>query len=246
MTQGFALLEKRQVPWLPPAPVITDIAVEAPPELPQSAPQGLTLRLLPVVMPVVTVAVMAAAFISGSAVTRSPAFLVFPMMMLISVAVSAATRRDPQGGVGIEASRDDYFGYLAGLRGRVHEAAAAQRLSLAWDHPDPDTLWTLIGGPRMWERRTVDPDFCRVRVGVGVLPLAARLVAPEIPPAERSDPVTAAALRRFIDAHSSIADAPITLPLRGTATVTIDGDPGQMRGLLRAIICQLAVLHAPD
>ena len=81
---------------------------------------------------------------------------------------------------------------------------------------------------------------------LGTRPLATRLVAPEIPPVERSDPVTVAALQRFIDAHSTIADAPITIGLRGIATVTIDGDLAQVRGLLRAMICQLAVLHAPD
>ena len=71
-------------------------------------------------------------------------------------------------------------------------------------------------------------------------------MAPETPPVERSDPVTAAALQRFLDAHSTIADAPITIGLREIATVTIDGDQAQARALLRAMICQLAVRHAPD
>ena len=59
---------------------------------------------------------------------------------------------------------------------------------------------------------------------------------------ERSDPVTATALHRFLHAHSTIADAPIAIGLRGTATVTIDGDLTQVRALLRAMVCQLAVL----
>src|SRR6202453_2701272 len=109
------------------------------------------LRLLRVVMPIATVVVMSAAFFSGSAVARNPTFLAFPMMMLVSVAVTAATGRGRRRS--IEADRIDYLGYLSRLRRRVCETAAAQRLSLAWEHPDPDTLWTLIGGPRMWERR---------------------------------------------------------------------------------------------
>ncbi len=34
--------------------------------------------------------------------------------------------------------------------------------------------------------------------------------------------------------------------MRGGQGLTIDGDPAVVRGLLRAMICQLAVLHAPD
>ena len=152
--------------------------------------------------------VMAAVFLSGSAVTRNPMYVAFPVMTLFSLAVTLATG----GGRGrrgdIDADRVNYLGYLSLLRRSVTETAAAQRLSLAWSHPDPHTLWTLMGGPRMWERRESDPDFCLVRVGVGTVPLATRLVAPEPPSQQPSDPVTATALRRFIHAHSTIADAP--------------------------------------
>ncbi len=242
MTQGFVLPRRR----LPTASATTEIAVEAPQELPPPASQSQLQRLLPVVLSAATAAVMAVLFFSRSAVSQSPTFLAFPVMMLISVVVTAAARHGPQRGRRIEANRFDYFGYLAVLRTRVREIAAAQRLALFHEHPDPDTLWTLIGAPRMWERRPGDPDFCCVRIGVGSLPLAVRLVSPETPPDGRSDPVTTAALRGFIDTHATIADAPITVPLHGTATVTVDGDLSQLRGLFRAIVCQLAVLHAPD
>ena len=155
---------------------------------------------------------MAAAFFSGSAVTRNPMYLAFPMMMLISTAVTVAAGRGQRQGRGVDADRVDYLGYLSRLRATVTETAAAQRSSLTWSHPDPDTLWTLIGGPRMWERRASDPDFCLVRVGVGTQPLATRLVAPESRSREPCDPVTATALRRFLDTHS-IVDAPITIGL---------------------------------
>jgi len=231
---------------LPPAFPTADIAVAAPPELPQAASPGLLVRLLPVVMSVTTVGVMAVAFSSGSAISRNRMFLAFPLMMLASVLVTAVTGRGGRRGGRIDADRADYLGYLSCLRRTIAETAAAQRSSLAWGHPDPAALWTLIGGPRMWDRRPTDFDFCVVRVGVGARPLATRLVAPETRAMERSDPVTATALHRFLRAHSTIADAPITIGLRGIATVTIDGDLAQVRGLLRAMICQLVVRHAPD
>jgi DNA segregation ATPase FtsK/SpoIIIE, S-DNA-T family len=241
MTQGFVPVARQ----LPPAVATADITVAAPPELSRSTSPSLLVRLLPVLIAAGTLGVMAAALFSGSAVTRSPTFLAFPMMMLVSMTATAVARRRRQGG-GIDADRADYLGYLTRLRKTIVETAVAQRSSLNWSYPDPDTVWTLIGGPRMWERRATDSDFCVVRVGVGIQPLATRLVAPETPPVELSDPVTATALRRFIQAHSTITEAPITIGLREIATVTIDGDLGEVRGLMRAMICQLAVSHAPD
>jgi S-DNA-T family DNA segregation ATPase FtsK/SpoIIIE len=173
-------------------------------------------------------------------------FLAFPAMTLLSLAVTASAGRGRRRGRRLDADRATYLAYLSRLGATATEIASAQRVSLGWSHPDPDALWTLIGGPRMWERRASDPDFCLVRTGVGTRPLAARLVAAESSPHEPADPVTAVALRRFLSAHSLVPGAPIAVDLRAGGTVTIAGDPASVRGLLCAMICQLAVLHGPD
>lgn len=180
-------------------------------------------------------------FMSGSSVPRAP-FVAFPVLTLFSAAAAVAAGRRGR----VDDGRVDYLEYLGRLRTELAEVAAAQRVSLSWHHPEPDTLWTLIGGPRMWERRPSDPDFCLVRVGVEPHPLAARLVTAERASQGTADPVTTTALRRFLDAHSTVVGAPATVGLRDAGTVTIDGDPGAARALLRAMICQLAVLHSPD
>ncbi|OBG35045.1 type VII secretion protein EccC [Mycobacterium alsense] len=237
MTECFVPAARRP----PPAFVTADIVVDAPPRPPAPGSH----RLLPVVVSVATLAVMAGVLLSGSAATRNPMFLTFPMMTLVSMAVTLAGRGQGPGRA-VDAERAEYLEYLSRLRGSITEMAAAQRVSLHWTHPDPDTLWTLIGGPRMWERRASDPDFCVVRVGAGTQPLATRLVLPQPSPRGPVDPVTTTALRRFVDAHSVVADLPVAVGLRGAGRVTIGGDPGAVRGLLRAMICQLAVLHPPD
>ena len=236
----------RVVRQLPPAVATADVSIAAPPALPRSPSPSLLVRLVPLLISVGGLGVMAAALFSGSAATRSPTFLAFPMMMLVSMTATTLAGRGRRQSGGIDADRVEYLGYLDRLRRTIVETAAAQRSSLSWTHPDPDTLWTLIGGPRMWERQARDADFCVVRVGVGFQPLATRLVAPDTPPVELSDPVTATALRRFIQAHSTIEEAPIAIGLRANAAVTIDGDLGEARGVLRAIVCQLAVLHPPN
>jgi len=240
MTQSFVPVARR----LPSVVPTADISVAAPPDLPSALP-GLLPRLLPVVMSVASMGVMVVAFMSGSAVSRNPMFLAFPATMLLSMVMTVLTGRGRQRGGNIDADRDDYLTYLSGLREGVTETAVAQQISLNYSHPDPDTLWTLIGGPRMWERRAADRDYCVVRVGIGAVPLATRLVAPQSSSQAPSDPVTATALRRFLRAHSTIV-APIKIDLSGHAAVTIDGDVAVVRGLLRAMICQLVVLHPPD
>jgi S-DNA-T family DNA segregation ATPase FtsK/SpoIIIE len=219
--------------------------VAAPPQVAAAARVSATTRLLPVVMAFATAGMMVMIFSSRSGMARNPLFLAFPLMTLAGAVVTAVTGRDRRR-TELDADRADYLDYLSGLRGAVRKTAAAQHSSLAWCHPAPGTLWTLVGRPRMWERRPADSDFCHVRVGVGTQRLATRLVPPQIGPLGQLDPLTVTALRRFLRAHSTIRDAPIAVALRGLAAVTITGEPTYARSLARAMICQLAVLHSPD
>ncbi|MBV8787760.1 MAG: type VII secretion protein EccCa, partial [Mycobacterium sp.] len=222
--------------------VAADIVIDEPPIAPSLAASSVLPRLLPVMLSLASIGVMAAAFASGSATTRNPMFLAFPVMMLASTVVTLMSGRSRRTGGDLAADRVDYLAYLGRLREKVTEIGETQRYSLLRRHPDPDTLWTLIGGSRMWERQPGDGDFCVVRVAIAAQPLASRLVAPQT---ESTDPVIAGALHRFIRTHSGVI-APVTVDLRGSATVTIDGDTAAARALLRAVICQLAVLHPPD
>lgn len=240
MTDDFVPTARR----LPPAVAEDDIVVDAPPGLPARASSGALLRLLPLVTSVAATGAMAVSSLQGPGAGRNPVFLAFPAMMLLSALTTVIAGRGRRGD--IDADRTGYLEHLATLRLAVTEKAAAQRVAQLWLHPDPDTLWTLIGGPRMWERRVADADFCLVRVGVGIRPLAARLVAPEAPSGRAADPVTTAAMRRFVDTHAAVADVPIAIGLLPGERLTLRGDPAAVRGLLRAIVCQLAVLHAPD
>ncbi len=239
------------VPFVPAARAPTaaysssEIAVAAPPAVSGGSRTGFVVRLLPVLMAMATVGMMAAVFRSGSSAGRQPAFLIFPTMMVISAVIAAVTNRDGRAGE-VNAARAEYLNYLAGLRDSVTKTAAAQAAALRCCHPDPGSLWTLVGSSRMWERTPTDPDFGHVRVGIGNQLSAARLLPPEIGASERTDPVTSSALRAFIGQHATINDAPITIDMRALATVTIAGRPQPARALLRAMICQLAVLHPPN
>jgi DNA segregation ATPase FtsK/SpoIIIE, S-DNA-T family len=228
----------------PPVFDTADIAVVAPPEVKRQIRTSMVTRFLPVAMAIATLAMMAVAFYSGATVARNPMLMMFPLMMLVSAVATMVAGGDRRCGE-IDADRAEYLGHLSDLRSAVVKTAAAQRLSLVWCHPDPDTLWTLAGSCRMWERRAADADFCHVRVGIGTQRLATRLVSPRVGPMDRRDPVTVTALRRFLHTHSTIADAPIVIALPELAAVIVGGDAAHARGLVRAMICQLAVLHSP-
>lgn len=200
-------------------------------------------RLLPLVMAAGMLAMTAVLYRSGSAVVRSPMFALLPLMMLASAVAAVFTGRNRGD---IDDDRDCYLDYLATLRESVAATAQMQRSFLAWAHPDPDALWTLVGSGRMWERRPGDADFGRVRVGIGPAALATRLMPPADEPARRADPVTGAALSRFLDSYATVPEVPITVPLLGQPPLLLDGDRDLARGLLRAMICQLATLHGPD
>jgi S-DNA-T family DNA segregation ATPase FtsK/SpoIIIE len=97
----------------------------------------------------------------------------------------------------------------------------------------------------MWERRPGDADFGTVRVGLGRQPLSTPLVGAELGGTEAHDPVTADALDRLLGERSTVPRLPVTVELPPHAMVVVDGELGRARGVVRAMVCQLAVLHGP-
>ena len=167
-------------------------------------------------------------------------------MMLVSalgMAMHAGARRS---GGSLDHQRKRYLARLGRLSEQLCETAQRQRASLLWIHPAPSSLWTLVGEQRMWERGQGDSDFCHVRVGVGRQKLARRIVVPPVGPVDELDPVTADALRRFVHCHATLDDAPIAVALGGVRLLLVGGDVEGGRALVRAMVCQLAVLHGPD
>ncbi len=145
-------------------------------------------------------------------------------------------------------ARRDYVRYLGGIRRRVRGVIAEQRAALGYRHPPPASLWAEAIGARVWERRPGDADFAVVRVGVGPQSLATPLVAPILDPSADLEPVTAGALRRFLNAYSIVPDLPVAVALASFRRIAVDddGDGDRARGLVRAMLGQLATFHAPD
>src|SRR5690242_932212 len=175
-----------------------EVMIDGPPPVPASAPANLLARLLPVVLVLAMAGMMVVYFGSGAAASRGPMFTLFPVMMVMSALGTLAYSLRGSGRTAeLNRDRRNYLNYLDGIDIAAAGTARAQRDSLYLAHPDPDVLWTLVGGARMWHCRPADPDFCQVRIGVGEVALASRLVAPEPAAVAEQDPVTTTALRRM-------------------------------------------------
>ncbi|HEV3170751.1 MAG TPA: type VII secretion protein EccCa [Actinocrinis sp.] len=146
----------------------------------------------------------------------------------------------------LRAERRDYLRYLSQLRTQAEQAAEAQRLSLAWDNPDPAALWSLACSPRLWERRGGHDDFARVRIGLGRRRAALEFIPPQTKPVEDLEPLCAISLRRFAHAHQTVSGLPVTVGLRNFTSVEFAGEAEPATALLRAMVGQLAAFHSPD
>jgi S-DNA-T family DNA segregation ATPase FtsK/SpoIIIE len=241
-TVRFVRGARREVPRSPGG----EVTLQPPPEIPRAVPGNLLMKLMPLVMVAAMVGMVALMFTSGAA--ANPMMLMFPAMMLMSMVGMLAGGGKSGGARTAEANEDrkDYLRYLDQLRRDVAETERAQRRALEWSHPAPDTLWSIAGTERMWERRLSDPDFAHVRVGRGDQRLATRLVPPETGPVEELEPVSAVSLRRFVRAHSVVAALPTAVSLRGFAALSVAGDRDGARAMVRAMLASLCSFHGPD
>ncbi|WP_405467261.1 type VII secretion protein EccCa [Streptomyces canus] len=230
-----------------PAPEMPEGEIELaePPVLgePASADFGSALAFLPMGL---GSAAMAVGLSLGNG---SPTTYMMSGMMGVSMIAMSLTQLGQSGKERkrrMRAERRDYLRYLAQLRKQAREAATQQRAAVSWDHPEPQDLWSLAMGPRLWERRASHDDFARVRVGLGSRLAALHFVPPETKPVEDLEPLSAISLRRFIKAHRTVGGMAVPVSLRSFSSVEFAGDGAGAYGTVRAMLCQLAVFHSPD
>ncbi|WOC11323.1 type VII secretion protein EccCa [Gordonia sp. MP11Mi] len=231
------------------APPPGDLSLASPPELARAVPQNMLLRLMPAVMVIAVIGMISMMAVTGGRTAfANPLFLMFPLMMVMSMVgmVASGGRGGPARAAEVNEDRKDYLRHLATLRDTADEAAAVQRADADRDHPDPRALPSLIGTARMWERRPSDDDFGDVRIGLGAHRLAGDLTPPETAPVENVEPVSAVALRRFVQARSAVPGLATALALRGFPAVSVSGPHDDVHALLRSMVCLLAVQHGPD
>ncbi|MER7930262.1 type VII secretion protein EccCa [Streptomyces sp. NPDC096057] len=234
---------RRRGPELPDG----ELTLQEPPTLAEATPSSAANMLTYLPMAGMSVGMVLLYTRIGSG-TGPIIYLVVGLMLLSMITMlvgqlvkSGAERKQKMQGV-----RRDYLRYLGGVRRRVRSAVAEQQRALAWRHPEPTALWSLAQTSRLWERRTSDQDFAEVRIAVGEQRLAMQLVNKTAKPVEDLDPLTAHALRAFINAYSTVPEQPIAVFLRAWSRILFRGEREKVLATVRALLAQLAVLHAPQ
>ena len=241
-TELFRRPTRRQGPQEPRG----EIVLEPPPDLPETVSGGGAGQML-TYLPMLAGAGSTGLLVGGAG--ASPLTYVASGMMglsMVGMAVGGMGRNSGEKRRRLDGDRRDYQRYLEQVRRRVRKAAEQQRSSRLWHHPDPDALVCIAIGSRLWERRPGDEDFLACRVGRGPQRLAVSLVAPETKPIEDLEPISAAALRRFVRTHGTVADLPTALALPAFGRLSIAGPRPVGRSLVRAMLAQLISFHTPD
>lgn len=236
---------RRQQREKPPELPSGDIELQEPPSLPELQPKDPLTMLMMVPMMLIS-GVMMLVFLGE----RNPALAVglflgmlvlAVLMVLVQLTRAAAERRTT-----VRGDRRDFLRYLGQMRAKVRGAAAQQRASLLWRHPDPASLSNMAMTARLWERRGSHGDFGELRIGTGSHSLSQRITPLSTKPIADLEPLSARALRRFIAVHGSVPDLPVSLFVRRLADIRLTGDEDAARGMVRALVAQAVTSHAPD
>ncbi|WP_295853519.1 type VII secretion protein EccCa [uncultured Microbacterium sp.] len=236
---------RRQQREKPPEMPSGDIELQEPPSLPELQPKDPLTMLMMVPMMLIS-GVMMLVFLGE----RNPALAVglflgmlalAVLMVLVQLTRAAAERRTT-----VRGDRRDFLRYLAQMRTKVRGAAAQQRASLLWRHPDPSSLSNMAMTARLWERRGSHGDFGELRIGTGSHGLSQRITPLSTKPIADLEPLSARALRRFIAVHGSVRDLPVSLFVRRLGDIRLTGDEDAARSMIRALLAQAVTSHAPD
>ncbi len=194
------------------------ISFPTPPESEPPPKLNLIMLVLPALAGLVMVAIM-----------RNPLYLTFallgPITSLGSMFASKKMHRERQ--ARLRAKYEDTHA----RRSAEMERARAFEMGLRRDlFPDPATLVRAARGPRhiLWERRSTDPDFLELRVGLADQPSRLEVEGETAP--------------RLGD----LADIPVTVPLLEVSGIGVAGPDDLAIGIARNLIFQIAALHSPN
>ncbi|MQA26433.1 MAG: type VII secretion protein EccCa, partial [Micromonosporaceae bacterium] len=237
--------QRRDGPELPGG----DIILDPPPEIPPAGQNQAWMRTITILPMMAGTGAMMMMF--GARGGMGPLGYVagglFGVAMLGMLATQILTQSGGPNKKEMIQARRDYMRRLAQTRRMVRNNVRDQRRAMFYRHPDPQALWSTAESIRLWERRSSDGDFGVVRVGLGPQEVATPLVPPDVRPVEDLEPVSAQALRRFVTTYSLVPDLPVAMALRGFSRVYVWGeDRERVRGMLRCLLAQTTVLHAPD
>ncbi|MFG1610437.1 type VII secretion protein EccCb [Actinoplanes sp. NPDC049265] len=227
-------------PQLPNEPVV----LPTPPEAPKDNPSNNAWTL---VMPLLSSVGMAAYMVTFG----RPALIIIGVLFFATSTGAVIAMRMSQKSTAGKTTRQQRARYRAHLkisRDSARMVATSQRTVAALANPEPARLWSIATTrKRVWERRQDDPDFLRVRLGCGAVQLATPIQLDD-----RLDPLTdydwesLEAANQLIERMGRVDRQPMVIDAGRGGVISLVGGKARIEPLTRALLCQIAVLHAPD
>ncbi|MFE9191948.1 type VII secretion protein EccCb [Micromonospora sp. NPDC007208] len=220
------------------------VVLPTPPEPPTENPSNTAWSL---VLPLLSSVGMAAYMVTFG----RPALIIIGVLFFVTSVGAVIAMRMQQRSVAGKTTRRQrlrYRGHLKLSRDRARQVAAAQRTVAAFGNPEPARLWSIATTrQRIWERRQHDDDFLYTRLGCGSVRLATPLqMDAKMDPLADYDWESAQAARTLIDQMGRVERQPMVVDVGNAGVISLVGGAARTEPLLRALLCQVAVLHAPD
>ncbi|MEV7996536.1 type VII secretion protein EccCa [Streptomyces sp. NPDC086077] len=217
--------------------------IEAPPNLPDGKTGSIATSLLPVAGVMSSVVMMT--------VVRNSQFAALGAIILVVTIIGSLILVFSQRGKAQRTrrtQREAYLAYLEDLREELSKEERERRERAQVLNPPPDALYDIVRDPaRLWERRRMDGDFLRVRVGTGEMPVRDLKVGDQgssvlTPPDQFMLNEASALVSRF----GTGTELPLTVPLDRVGNVSVIGSREDTLRVARALLVQAAATHAPD
>ncbi|MFE4212087.1 type VII secretion protein EccCa [Streptomyces sp. NPDC056844] len=217
--------------------------IEAPPNLPEGKAGNIAMSLLPVAGVMSSVVMMT--------VVRNSQFAGLGAIILVVTIIGSVALLFSQRGKAQRTrrtQREAYLAYVEDLREELSGEERARRERADVLNPPPHALYDIVRDPaRLWERRRVDSDFLRVRLGTGEMPVRDLRIADQgssvlTPPDLFMLNEASALTTRF----RTGTELPLTVPLDRVGNISVIGPREDCLRVARALLVQAAATHAPD
>lgn len=132
---------------------------------------------------------------------------------------------------------------------QLHEIYEEEQRIRRESHPGMEDMLRIAGAlganmrpqKRLWERRVNDPDFLEFTIGMGCVPFSTTIQVPQ----PRQDSPVDPRLYELEQRYRMLHDVPITIALREVGSLGIAGPRARSLALLRLLLWQAVVFHAP-
>jgi S-DNA-T family DNA segregation ATPase FtsK/SpoIIIE len=236
-------LVHRPARTLPPLGVVDPVVISAPPVLPEGRGGHGLASLVPLAGSGVAMSMMM--FLRGSGFAALGAII---LVVSLGAAAGLYVTQRGQAGRKRRAQRELYVTYLESLRDDLRGAERAFRYDSQRRDPPATHLLGVVADPaRLWERRRSDVDFLRLRAGTGALPVRELALRDEGTVTSPTDPFMRSEARALVRRFGRTPGLPVRIGLDRAGDVSVIGPAhADVLRLARALLAQLAAMHAPD